>query len=331
MTASLRALLSSAQVVRLPLKTAFRSIQSRELLLFEGPNGWGEWAAFPEYPDEEAALWLKAAIEWAYEPLPTPKRTKVGVNAILPAVPTNEVSLLLAEAGQFSTVKIKVAEQGQNLETDIARILEVKNLYPEVKIRLDANGGFQISSAIELITRLRDQGIFLEYFEQPVRSIAELAELKLEISKHNLQTKIAADESVRKASDPLAVSIAGAADLLILKSAPLGGIAKAIEVARESKLEVVASSAMQSSISLAAELYFACSLPEIKYDCGLGTTSLFAGDLVSDSLISEGGQMELQRMEPEASLLQKYSVDEETRSRWLTRLENCGRILGLEP
>lgn len=330
MTASLRALLSSARVVRLPLRTRFRSINFRELLLFQGPNGWGEWAAFPEYPDEEAAQWLRAAIEWAYEPLPNPARTSVGVNAILPAVAAAEVSNVLSRAADFSTVKIKVAEPGQNLEIDIARVQEVARLYPDAKRRLDANGGFQISAAIELISRLRDQDIYLEYFEQPVASIAELAELRLEISRRGLQTKIAADESVRKASDPLAVALAGAADLLVLKSAPLGGIAAAIEIASESGMDVIASSAMQSSVGLAAELHFACALPEINYDCGLGTSSLFEADLVSEPLLPIAGQMELRRLEPEEMLLQKYSADDETKSRWLGRLERCGRILGLE-
>jgi O-succinylbenzoate synthase len=302
----------------------------RELLVFEGPNGWSEWAAFPEYPDEEASLWLEAALEWGYGEVPNPKRTEVKVNAILPAVNGEEIAKLLSRAGNFETVKIKVSESGQQLPDDIARIQEVKNLYPEAKIRLDANGGFQIPEALELIEKLSALGIKLEYFEQPVKTIAELAELRLEISKRGLETLVAADESVRKSSDPLAVEIAGAADILVLKSAPLGGIAKALEVAASSKLPIVASSAMQSSIGLAAELHFAASLDELVFDAGLGTLNLFAGDLVRNPLRPENGVLEVRREQLNTSALEIFNAEDHRYDWWIERLERCGRLIGLE-
>jgi O-succinylbenzoate synthase len=299
-------------------------------LVFEGPNGWSEWAAFPEYPDEEASLWLEAALEWGYGEVANPKRTEVKVNAILPAVNGEEIAKLLSRAGNFETVKIKVSESGQQLPDDIARIQEVKNLYPEAKIRLDANGGFQIPEALELIEKLSALGIKLEYFEQPVKTIAELAELRLEISKGGLETPIAADESVRKSSDPLAVEIAGAADILVLKSAPLGGIAKALEVAASSKLPIVASSAMQSSIGLAAELHFAASLDELVFDAGLGTLNLFAGDLVRNPLRPENGVLEVRREQLNTSALEIFNAEDHRYDWWIERLERCGRLIGLE-
>jgi O-succinylbenzoate synthase len=302
----------------------------RELLVFEGPNGWSEWAAFPEYPDEEASLWLEAALEWGYGEVANPKRTEVKVNAILPAVNGEEIAKLLSRAGNFETVKIKVSESGQQLPDDIARIQEVKYLYPEAKIRLDANGGFQIPEALELIEKLSALGIKLEYFEQPVKTIAELAELRLEISKRGLETPIAADESVRKSSDPLAVEIAGAADILVLKSAPLGGIAKALEVAASSKLPIVASSAMQSSIGLAAELHFAASLDELVFDAGLGTLNLFAGDLVRNPLRPENGVLEVRREQLNTSALEIFNAEDHRYDWWIERLERCGRLIGLE-
>jgi O-succinylbenzoate synthase len=299
-------------------------------LVFEGPNGFTEWAAFTEYSDEEAATWLSAAIEWGFADLPTPKRTSVPVNAILPAVAPGDVAKILTRAGKFQTVKIKTAEKGQSVSDDFARILEVKSLYPEAKIRLDANGGFDMAQAMELLEKLQFEGIELDYFEQPVATIAELAEMKIEIAKTGQSTLIAADESVRRSSDPLAVELAGAADILVLKSAPLGGIASALEIAASSKLPVVPSSAMQSSIGLAAELHFAACLDDLPFDAGLGTMNLFAGDLVKDSLKPVDGVLEVTRPEVSSSALDTLKAEDHRYDWWIARLERCGRLIGLE-
>jgi O-succinylbenzoate synthase len=323
-------LVATAKVVSIPLRTKFRGLTERELLVFEGPNGWSEWAAFTEYEDEEAATWLQAAIEWGYETVPEPVRKQVPVSAILPAVPTEEVVKVLGRAGKFATVKIKVADPKQTTADDLARILEVKQLYPDAKLRLDANGGYKVHQALELLAQLESNSINLEFFEQPVATIAELAELKVEITKRGQVVKIAADESVRRSSDPLAVELAGAADLLVIKSAPLGGIVNALEIAKSSKLEICASSAMQSSIGLAAELHFAGCLPELNYDAGLGTGYLFGGDLSADRLIPENGMLELRRPEINSSSLDVLKAEDHRYDWWLARLERCSRILGLE-
>ena len=323
-------LVATAKVVSIPLRTKFRGLTERELLVFEGPNGWSEWAAFTEYQDEEAATWLHAAIEWGFENLPEPVRKQVSVNAILPAVPTEEVAKVLGRAGKFSTVKIKVADPKQTAADDLARILEVKDLYPDAKLRLDANGGYTVVQALELIAEIENNSLDLEFFEQPVETIAELAELRIEISKRGQKTLVAADESVRRASDPLAVELAGAADLLVLKSAPLGGIASALAVANSSKLNICASSAMQSSIGLAAELHFAACLPEVNYDAGLGTGYLFGGDLTADRLIPENGILELRRPEINTSSLEILKAEDHRYDWWIARLERCSKILGLE-
>jgi O-succinylbenzoate synthase len=326
----LSSLVAASRVVSIPLRTKFRGITERELLVFEGPNGFSEWAAFPEYSDEEAAAWLSAAIEWGFGNLPIPKRTSVPVNAILPAVAPQDVAKVLTRAGKFTTVKIKTAEKGQGVSDDLARILEVQNLYPEAKIRLDANGGFEITQVLDLLEKLSFEGIQLEYFEQPVETISELAELKVEIARTGQTTLIAADESVRKSSDPLAVELAGAADILVLKSAPLGGIAIALEIAASSKLPVVSSSAMQSSIGLSAELHFAACLDEMEFDAGLGTMNLFAGDLVKDSLKPVDGVLEVRRPEVSTSALDTLKAEDHRYDWWIARLERCGRLIGLE-
>ena len=323
-------LVSTAKVVSIPLRTKFRGLTERELLVFEGPNGWSEWAAFTEYQDEEAVVWLAAAIEWGFEQVPEPVRNQIPVNAILPAVPTEEIGKVLGRAGKFSTVKIKVADPKQSIADDLNRVLEVKNLFPDTKLRLDANGGYTVPQALELLQELANQSIELEYFEQPVATIAELAELRVEIGKRGWKVKVAADESVRRSSDPLAVELAGAADLLVLKSAPLGGIRNALDIASSSNLEIAASSAMQSSIGLAAELHFAASLPNLNFDAGLGTGHLFGGDLSSDRLVPVDGVIELRRPEINTSSLDILKAEDHRYDWWIARLERCSRILGLE-
>jgi O-succinylbenzoate synthase len=323
-------LVATAKVVSIPLRTKFRGLTERELLVFEGPNGWSEWAAFTEYQDEEAATWLAAAIEWGFDEVPEPVRKQVPVNAILPSVPKNEIAKVLGRAGKFSTVKVKVADPKQSLADDLERILEVKNLFPDTKLRLDANGGYSVEQALELMTQVESNSLELEFFEQPVATIAELAELKVEIAKRGAIVKIAADESVRKSSDPLAVELAGAADLLVLKSAPLGGVRNALEIANSSKLEICASSAMQSSIGLAAELHFAACLPNLNFDAGLGTGHLFGGDLSADRLIPVDGFIEVRRPEINTSALDILKAEDHRYDWWVARLERCSRILGLE-
>ena len=323
-------LVATAKVVSIPMRTKFRGITDRELLVFEGPNGWSEWAAFTEYEDEEAAVWLAAAIEWGFDSVAEPVRNQVPVNAILPAVPTDEVAKILVRAGKFSTVKIKVADPKRDAADDLSRILEVRNLYPEARLRLDANGGFNVEQALALISELEKNSIGLEFFEQPVATIAELAELRGEIANRGQAVRIAADESVRRSSDPMAVELAGAADLLVLKSAPLGGIASALEFANSSALEICASSAMQSSIGLAAELHFAACLPELNFDAGLGTGFLFGGDLAADRLVPVDGIMELRRPEINTSALDILKAEDHRYDWWIARLERCSRILGLE-
>lgn len=322
---SLVDLVSAARIVALPLRTKFRGLLEREVLLFEGPNGWAEWSPFIEYPDEEAAVWLAAALDFAYGTMPQLHRDSIPVNATLPAVTPDLVEKVLSNFGEFSTVKIKVAEKGQGAGEDIARIQKVRELYPDSKIRLDANGGFEIQAAVELVDKLQTQGIELEYFEQPVASIAELAELRLQLSR--VGVKIAADESVRKVSDPLAVAQANAADILILKAAPLGGIKRALEIATEAELPVVISSALDSSVGLSMGAYLAAALPHLEFDCGLATSALLAGDVTREPLRAENGFIDVRRIEVDNSKLEIFKAQDHREDWWLERLERVYKLL----
>ncbi len=318
-------LVSAARVVSLPLRTKFRGLNDREMVLFEGPNGWAEWSPFVEYEAEEAAVWLAAALEFAYGNLPTLNRKSIPVNATLPAVAPDQVAKVLGRFGTFKTVKIKVAEKGQTMTDDLARIAQVMELYPHAKIRLDANGGFEVEEALELAKELVKRSVPLEYLEQPVQSIAEMAELRLKLDE--LGVKTAADESVRKVSDPLAVAHANAADVLILKAAPLGGIAPAVQIAREAGMPVVISSALESSVGLSMGSHLAAALPDLEFDCGLATAALLAGDVTRNPLMPVDGQIEVRRVEVDEELLNTFKAEEHREDWWLERLEACYKLL----
>ena len=243
----------------------FRGITEREALLFEGPNGWAEWSPFTEYEDAEARVWLNAALDQAFGP----KRAvgKVNINATLPAVAPDQIHGILATFGSFDTVKIKVAEPGQTIADDLERISAVRALYPAAKLRIDANGGFTVGQALEVAERAGS----LDYFEQPCQTIGELAELRVKLQG---LTRIAADESVRKVEDPMAVVRAGAADVLVLKAQPLGGVTNALKIAAECGLPVTVSSALETRVGLQAGFALATALGGDTAH-GLGTENFF--------------------------------------------------------
>jgi O-succinylbenzoate synthase len=296
-------------------------------MLFEGPNGWAEWSPFLEYPDEEAAVWLAAAIEFAYGKTPALVRDRIAVNATLPAVAPDQVQAVLARFGSFSTVKIKVAEPGQTPGQDVDRIVAVRKLYPDAKIRLDANGGWTPELSFSFIKALAGQGIELEYLEQPCKTIDELARLRQMIADSSFNVPIAADESVRKASDPMLVVEAEAADILVLKVAPLGGISRALEIARGAGLPVVVSSALDSSVGISMGAHLAAALPEIRFDCGLGTASLLAGDVTRTPLLPVDGFIDVRRVEIDQQRLDIFEAEDHRIDWWIDRLDRCFKLI----
>ena len=309
-------ILATARVLSIPMRVKFRGVTNREVLLFEGPYGWAEWSPFPEYQDEEAAVWLKAAIEWAFTDFPDLGIKTVKVNATLPAV--KDVAGALAPFGDFEVVKIKVAEKGQSLNEDLQRINEVRRLYPHARIRLDANGGYDLDTALLLAKTMFEEGVPLEYLEQPVKTIAELAELRLKLKLFNI--KIAADESVRKVSDPLAVAQAQAADLLVLKAAPLGGISNAINIAREAALPVIVSSALETSVGLSMGAYLSASLNS-GYASGLATAALLTDDVTDEPLIPVNGEIPVSRIQMSKRKMDSLRAVADRESWWLNRLK----------
>lgn len=317
-------LLSTARVVALPLSTRFRGITTREAMLLRGPHGWTEFSPFTEYDDEESASWLAAAIDFGWSEAPAALRDTIRVNATLPAVGPENVARVLDRFPGCRTVKVKVAERGQTLADDLARVAAARDhLGPEGRLRVDANGAWSVDEAETAIRALAEYD--LEYAEQPCRSAAELADIRGRVA--GLGVPIAADESVRKAEDPLAVARAGAADILIVKAQPLGGIAAALRIVAAAGLPVVVSSALDTSVGLSMGAHLAASVPGLAFDCGLGTAALLAADVAEEPLAPVDGAIPVRRVEVSEELLTRYAASADRRDWWVERLRRCHAVL----
>lgn len=315
-----------AHIVSLPLITRFRGVEHREALLLRGPQGWTEFSPFIEYDDEEAAVWLAAAIDFGWNEQPAPLRDRIRVNATVPAVDAASVAAILARFDGCRTAKVKVAERGQSLADDVARVRAVRAaLGAEGRIRVDANGGWNVDEAEHAVHALAE--FDLEYLEQPCSSVDELAQLRERLADWDIP--VAADESVRKATDPLAVARAGAADILVVKAQPLGGVRRALEIVHEAGLPAVVSSALDTSVGLSMGLALAAALPELDFDCGLGTASLLATDVTATPLRPVDGMLPVGRIEADAALLAQHAASAERQQWWLARLERCHALLGV--
>ena len=309
-------LLASMKVVALPLKSKFRGITVREVALFQGPVGWGEFAPFLEYNDAESSTWLLSAIDAATNPAPMAHRGLIKVNATLPALNSaKEIEELLQSFTGCDTVKIKV---GENLGEDIVRVARVRALLPKAKLRLDVNGGWSVTEALIALYEIHEEVGPLEYIEQPCATLEELRELK---AKLVIDFKIAGDEVIRKAKDPFAIDLQSAVDILMLKVAPLGGITRAREIGAHHKLPMVVSSALDSAVGIGSGLQLAASLPTLDYACGLATGQLLSADVTT--LPIENGQLAVHPVSPETDLLSKYAVPDERLSWWKERTKRA--------
>ncbi|AQP46386.1 O-succinylbenzoate synthase [Tessaracoccus aquimaris] len=312
--------MSAPFVYDIPMTVGFRGITRRSGVLFEGDAGWSEWSPFPEYDDDEAAAWLLAAREWADLGAPTPVRDRVEVNGIVPALDP-EAAAARAVASGCRTVKIKVAGPGSGLDDDVARVAAVRAALPEARLRVDANGGWSLEEARVAVAELAPFG--LEYVEQPCASVDELATLRA----MDLGVPIAADESIRRAEDPMRVKRAGAADIAIIKVQPLGGVSRCLRLADELGLPVVVSSAVETSVGLAAGVALAAALPDLPYACGLETQRLLAADVTAAPLAPVDGTLPVGPVAVDPALLEACRADEDVTAFWLARWERVNRIV----
>jgi O-succinylbenzoate synthase len=302
-------------VVALPMRVRFRGITVREVALIDGPAGWGEFGAFLEYPPAEAALWLASGIEAAYGVSPVPRRDRIPINATVPAVPAAQVPEVLARFPGAATAKVKVAESGQTLADDIARVAAVRALVPVV--RVDANGGWTVDQAVRAAASLGP----LEYLEQPCATVEELAQLR-----RLIDVPVAADESIRKADDPFRVVALAAADIAVVKVAPLGGVSRLLEIATAIGIPLVVSSALDSAVGMSRGLLAAACLPDLPHACGLGTGGLFVEDVV-DAAPPVDGYLPVGPVTPDPARLAGLAVGPDRRQWWIERVRECHALV----
>jgi len=307
-------------IYALPLRNRFRGIAVREGMLFEGPAGWAEWSPFAEYDDRTCVAWLRAAREAAYDGWPAAVRDSVPVNCTVPAVGPQRAAEIVAASG-CATAKVKVAERGQSLADDLDRVEAVRSaLGPSGRIRVDANGAWSVDEAV---TALRSLARFsLEYAEQPCASVEELAQVR-----RRAAVPVAADESIRRAADPYRVRDLDAADVAVLKVQPLGGVRACLGIAERIGLPVVVSSALETSVGIAAGVALAAALPELPYACGLATVSMFTADVVAEPLVPVKGRLPVVRPAPDPALLAAARADDAVVARWQERLGRVEKLL----
>lgn len=306
--------------VRIPMVVRFRRVTWREAILMEGPAGWGEFSPFPDYPPEITARWLASALDSAVSEPPEPVRSVIPVNVTVPAVDPAEAFRIVAESG-CRTAKVKIADPGDGHDDDLARVAAVRDaLGATGRLRVDVNAAWDVSEAAARINEL--DWFDLEYVEQPVQTIDEMVDLRRRVN-----VRLAADEIVRLSPDPMDVVRRGAADLLVLKVQPLGGVARTLDLAERSGMPVVISSALETSVGIAAGVRAAAALPQLPFDCGLATASLLAGDVTHDPLIPHGGVIDVRSVDPDPALVEEWQADPETESRLLRRLRQAAELL----
>lgn len=314
-------ILDSLRVAQLPMRTKFRGITTREVAVFEGPAGWGEFSPFLEYDDSESAQWLRSAIEAAtVSEFPT-YRSAIKINGTIPATDSpEEIENLIASYSGAEVFKVKV---GGDLKSDLARLDRVKKAAPKAKLRIDVNGSWSVDDAIFNIRTIYGEIGELEYVEQPVADLDALKELKERLL---IDVKIAGDEILRKAEDPFAINLDRAIDVLMLKVAPLGGITRALEIAAHHNLPAVVSSALESAVGISHGLRLAAAVPDLDYACGLATGSLFETDLASHEI--RGGAISLVTPKPNLETLERFAAPRERLEWWRERVKRCWEVLG---
>lgn len=333
-------ILDRAHVVALPMAVKFRGVTTREALLIDGPAGWGEFAPFLEYGAQESAPWLAAGLEAAYEGFPELVRDTVEVNGTIPAVDAAQVPDVMNRYPGVRTWKVKVAEPGQTLEDDIARVNAVREYAQEHNpslspiIRVDANGGWSVEEAIAAAKEMMP----LDYMEQPCSTTEELAQVRSQLMRNGLFVRVAADESIRKAQDPFKVADLQAADVAIVKPAPLGGVRKTLEIARqlrERHMDITVASALDTAVGMNMGLATVAALPIIYDDedidvlpaaAGLATGSLFIEDVAVPHKLVDGA-LPAAPVAADLDRVVALAAPSERRDWWFNRARECYSLL----
>lgn len=308
--------MTESHVFSIPMRTRFRGITVREGMLLRGPAGWGEFSPFLEYDASVAAPWLACAREAAFDGWPAPVRDTVPVNVTVPAVGPEQAAGIVRSSNGCRTAKVKVAEPGQSRADDQARLEAVRDaLGPNGAIRIDVNGGWSVDEAVAAIGVLDRAAGGLEYVEQPCAAVEDLAAVR-----RRVDVPVAADESIRRSEDPYRVRDLEAADVAVLKVQPLGGVRACLRIAEDIGLPVVVSSALESSVGIAAGVALAAALPELPYACGLATVQLLTDDVAVDPLLPHDGALPVVRPDVDPAALARLRATLEQEAVWAARV-----------
>jgi O-succinylbenzoate synthase len=283
--------------IRVPFRRPWQGLTHREATIIGGPVGFGEVSPLPGFPCDDA-LCRRSADEASHVGWPSPVRRQIPVNAVIAPIPADEAAAAALDAVRqgITCLKVKVGTGD-----DLGRVSAVRNAVgPGVKIRVDANGAWDLDTARRRLEALARYD--LEWAEQPVASLEDLARLR-----RLVDVPLAADEAVRDLADARRLVRLGAADVLVVKVQPLGGVRAALEVVEAAGLPVVVTSMLETSVGLAAGVALAAALPELPFACGLATASLLAADVTTEPLLPSGGMLDVRPVVPDAALLERYA------------------------
>jgi O-succinylbenzoate synthase len=307
--------MTEVRVFSIPMRVRFRGITVREGMLIRGGAGWGEWSPFLEYDSRESLQWLRCAREAAAGDWPEPVRDRIPVNVTVPILSPEDAYALVAGSG-CRTAKVKVADATATLADDQARLEAVRDaLGPDGRIRVDANGAWDVDTAVTVLPLLERAAGGLEYVEQPCASVEDLA-----VVRRRTNVLVAADESIRRAEDPYRVKQLEAADVAVLKVQPLGGVRACLRIAEDIGLPTVVSSALETSIGLAAGVALAAALPELDYASGLATVGMLTDDVTDHGLEAVDGFVPVRRPVVSGERIARCAADADRDAHWRARL-----------
>ena len=208
------------------------------------------------------------------------------MNVTVPAVGPDEAAAAVRASGGCRTAKVKVAEPGQTLAEDLARVEAVRDaLGPDGQLRIDANGAWSVETAIDAIRALDRAAGGLEYVEQPCATVEGLADVAPPGRRPDRRRRV--DPSGRgpaRGSWPWTQPTSPSS-----RSSRSAGCGPACDIAEQIGLPVVVSSALETSVGIAMGVALAAALPELPYACGLATVQLLGADVVAEPLLPVDG------------------------------------------
>jgi O-succinylbenzoate synthase len=246
--------------------------------LVEGPNGWGELSPLPSWSPAEQDAAERCLTEWL-DTAPATSAQPVAVNAMVPRIAPHAAAQLAVASG-CTTVKVKVGDDDGE-----ARVAAVRSaLGPSARLRLDANGAWDLDRAVAELTRLARHDI--ELVEDPVAALEDLAALR-----RRTPVPVAAEMCIRTVDDAARLARLDAADAVVLKPQRIGGVTASLAAAEAARVPAIASSALETSVGLAVVLAVAAALGDGPFAHGVGTALLLADDVTSEPLLPVGGRL----------------------------------------